>query len=236
MSTTSSSTRSPPPSGSAQTNTTSTVASGEGPAPRPHIHPTIPSAETQQHVADARAAVVASMSNMVDRELQSRAAVLHDNARALDRQEKDVVIATDGLRRERERLAREADGAARRLKEVGNVQNWAEVLERQFLVLEDTVRMANGEGGDGDDGSSVGSCSCSECGRGDGSGSEMDWDGPMDGAGAGGMPDPGDGKNGSSMEAPAWSDTSPSLHEPGSSTAAMTVAKDSETASQSTAS
>ncbi|KAL6855278.1 hypothetical protein ACO1O0_006417 [Amphichorda felina] len=78
---------------------------------------------------------------MVDRELQSRAAVLHDNARALDRQERDVVAATGALRRERERLGREADGAARRLKELGNVQNWAEVLERQFLVLEETDKV-----------------------------------------------------------------------------------------------
>jgi hypothetical protein len=43
------------------------------------------------------------------------------------------------------------------------VQNWAEVLERGFLVLEETVRLANR------DGSESGSCSCSECG---GSGDE----------------------------------------------------------------
>ncbi|KAM3458020.1 hypothetical protein MY3296_000670 [Beauveria thailandica] len=133
---------------------------------------TLPSAETQRHIAEARAAVVASMGNMLDTELQGRAQMLHDNAGALDRQERDVLAATEALRRERERLAREADGAARRLKEVGNVQNWAEVLERGFLVLEETVRLANrrGGGGGGGDGSRSGSgsgseCSCSDCGR-----------------------------------------------------------------------
>ncbi|KAM3565489.1 hypothetical protein MY1884_000194 [Beauveria asiatica] len=133
---------------------------------------TLPSAETQRHIAEARAAVVASMGNMLDTELQGRAQMLHDNAGALDRQERDVLAATEALRRERERLAREADGAARRLKEVGNVQNWAEVLERGFLVLEETVRLANRRGGGGGDGSRSGSgsgsgseCSCSDCGR-----------------------------------------------------------------------
>ncbi|KAM3509577.1 hypothetical protein MY11210_006267 [Beauveria gryllotalpidicola] len=132
---------------------------------------TLPSAETQRHIAEARAAVVASMGNMLDTELQGRAQMLHDNAGALDRQERDVLAATEALRRERERLAREADGAARRLKEVGNVQNWAEVLERGFLVLEETVRLANRRGGGGGgDGSwsesGPGSeCSCSDCGR-----------------------------------------------------------------------
>ncbi|RDA83866.1 hypothetical protein CP532_1198 [Ophiocordyceps camponoti-leonardi (nom. inval.)] len=81
------------------------------------------------------------MSNLLDSSLQGRAATLHAGASALDRQERDVARATDGLRDQRQRLAREADGAARRLKELGNVQNWAEVLERGFLVVEETLRL-----------------------------------------------------------------------------------------------
>jgi uncharacterized protein (DUF3084 family) len=126
------------------------------------LQTTLPSAETERQVAEARAAVVASMSNMVDTELQTRAGILHDNAAALAKQEKDVEAATVGLRREREKLQREADKAARKLKELGNVQNWAEVLERQFLVLEETVRLANDSASER--GSSC-SCSCSDCGE-----------------------------------------------------------------------
>lgn len=99
------------------------------------------------------------MGNLLDSELQTRASILHENAAALDKQERDVLRATEGLRREREKLAKEADGAARRVKELGNVQNWAEVLERGFLVLEETVRLANREDSEGS-----GSCSCSDCG------------------------------------------------------------------------
>ncbi|KAK8919913.1 hypothetical protein H634G_02852 [Metarhizium anisopliae BRIP 53293] len=133
-------------------------------APPAPLQQTLPSQETQRHVAEARAAVVASMGNLIDSQLQSRAGILHDNAAALDKQERDVVRATEGLRRETEKLAREADAAARRVKELGNVQNWAEVLERGFLVLEETVRLANRQDGGSESMSGSGSCSCSECG------------------------------------------------------------------------
>lgn len=202
----------------------------------PPLLETLPSAETQRHIAEARAAVVASMGNMLDTELQGRAAILHDNAAALDKQERDVVAATEALWREREKLAREADGAARKLREVGNVQNWAEVLERQFLVLEETVRLAGGSGGSDDSRSWSGSgsdCSCSDCGK------TLDGDvenGRVDESEQ--APDKGKGKEqdvvmGGVEE--AMSDTSRSLFDGESSTTAETgIAKNSETASIST--
>ncbi|KAL7926606.1 hypothetical protein ACQKWADRAFT_280844 [Trichoderma austrokoningii] len=200
-------------------------------AASPALQPTLPSAETQRHVAEARAAVVASMGNMLDSELQSRASILHDNAAALEKQERDVIRATEGLRRETAKLKAEADKAARRVKELGNVQNWAEVLERGFLVLEETVRLANGgedEDEDEDEGSE-GSCSCSECGREGGSdeGSDgEDGDGGVDGA-------DGVGDMGGRMDVDAMSDASRSLMELASSTGTGR-AKGSETASIST--
>lgn len=141
-------------------------SAGAGPSSLPALHATLPSAETQRHIAEARRAVVASIGNLVDSELQSRASILHENAAALDMQEKDLVTETANLRREREKLALEADMAAKKLKEVGNVQNWAEVLERQFVVLEETLRLAD-EGSVSGSGSGSGSsvCSCSDCGR-----------------------------------------------------------------------
>ncbi|KAF4965555.1 hypothetical protein FSARC_6663 [Fusarium sarcochroum] len=201
--------------------------------PPPHLQPTLPSAETQRHVADARRAVVATLENMMDSELQWRASTLHSNAAALGKQAQDVQRATDGLRRENVKLAREADAAARRLKELGNVQNWAEVLERDFLVLEETVRLANSDR----------SCSCSECGSYSGSESgsegegerehEMDVDGEERGKGVEGLDvemtidtehhPPG-----------TFSDASRSLTDPESSVGRG--AKGSDTASMSTAS
>ncbi|KAI8684610.1 Biogenesis of lysosome-related organelles complex 1 subunit 1 [Fusarium keratoplasticum] len=206
----------------------SSSSSAQRSPPPPHLQPTLPSPETQRHVTEARRAVVATLENMMDSELQWRASTLHSNAAALGKQAKDVRRAADGLRRENDRLAREADVAARRLKELGNVQNWAEVLERDFLVLEETVRLANGEGSC--------SCSCSECGSvGSDSEDEMDVDGPKKGVddhgktGIEGMAiDTGHGMPGT------FSDASRSLTDPESSMGRGT--KGSDTASMSTAS
>ncbi|KAL2759362.1 hypothetical protein ACRALDRAFT_206480 [Sodiomyces alcalophilus JCM 7366] len=102
----------------------------------------LPQQQTQtHHVSEARAAVVASISNLLDSELQTRAKTLHSNAAAITRQERDVTRATAALRAENDKLARWSSDAAQRVKELGNVQNWAEVLEREFLVLEETMRL-----------------------------------------------------------------------------------------------
>ncbi len=78
--------------------------------------------------------------------LQSRAQNLHANTAQLDKQQKDVIKATEGLKKETEKLRKWADEGQRMVKELGNVQNWAEMLERDFLVLSETIRLANGEG------------------------------------------------------------------------------------------
>jgi hypothetical protein len=78
--------------------------------------------------------------------LQSRAQNLHANTAQLDKQQKDVIKATEGLKKETEKLRRWADEGQRMVKELGNVQNWAEMLERDFLVLGETIRLANGGG------------------------------------------------------------------------------------------
>lgn len=38
-----------------------------------------------------------------------------------------------------------ADDAAGKLKELGDIQNWAEVLERDMLVIEEALKMGEGE-------------------------------------------------------------------------------------------
>lgn len=166
----------------------------------------------------------------MDSELQWRASTLHANAAVLKKQAADVQRATDGLRREREKLRKEADLAGRRIKETGNVQNWAEMLERDFLVLEETVRLARR-------GSC--SCSCSDCGGSfSRSGSEagdddrMDLDEERDGKGK--RQDQGKEvemvmENGETVVQRTWSDASRT--DPASSTGR---AKSNDTASIST--
>ena len=54
--------------------------------------------------------------------------------------------ATRALGKEREKQAKAAAEAAGKLKELGDIQNWAEVLEREILVLEDAVRRGEEKG------------------------------------------------------------------------------------------
>ncbi|KAH8907058.1 hypothetical protein BR93DRAFT_978551 [Coniochaeta sp. PMI_546] len=160
---------------------------GPGPGPHhvhhPHPHPqssnlssTLPpsSASSQRQISEARQAVLASIGNMLDASLRDRASVLHSNAAAIAKQERDVARATDALRRENDRLARVAGDAAKKVKELGNVQNWAEVLESDFLALEETIRLVR-EGSTGSEGSWSGS------GSGSWSGSEGGDEGDGDG-------------------------------------------------------
>lgn len=60
--------------------------------------------------------------------------------------------ATEALRKEGDKLKKVADEGMRRVKELGNVQNWAEMLERDFLVLGETLRLV--ERGSASEGSS----------------------------------------------------------------------------------
>jgi hypothetical protein len=131
---------SPPHAVAAAFNQHPAPAQPGGPARQP-LQPGLPSPSSERQVAEARDAVVASISNMLDGELQSRAALLHSNNAAIEKQFRDVERALSGLRREDDRLARVADDAARRVKELGNVQNWAELLEKDFLQLEETLRL-----------------------------------------------------------------------------------------------
>ncbi|KAL6811048.1 hypothetical protein GGI42DRAFT_315695 [Trichoderma sp. SZMC 28013] len=215
-----------PPSAPSVVTTSASATAMASPALHPALQPTLPSASTQRHVSEARAAVVASIGNMLDSELQSRAGILHGNAAALEKQERDVLRATDGLRRETQKLKAEADKAARKVKELGNVQNWAEVLERGFLVLEETVRLANG-GEDSDEAGSQCSCSCSECG------SESDMDVEEDEGGDGSANNGAENGAERRMDVDGMSDASRSLMDLDSSTGTGR-AKESETASIST--
>ncbi|KAI0013238.1 hypothetical protein F4779DRAFT_613766 [Xylariaceae sp. FL0662B] len=150
---------SPPTGPTASTSAAAGSSSGQ-------LNPTLPSRTTQLHVAEARAALVASVSNMVDSELQSRASLMHSNAGVLTKQSKDVERATASLRKENDKLEKMAKDAGRKIKEIGNVQNWAEVLERDFLVLEETMRLVKRGS------SQSGSESCSQCSGSSWSGSD----------------------------------------------------------------
>lgn len=110
---------------------------------------------------------MASIGNTLDHELQTRASLLHANQAAIEKQERDVERALADLRREDDKLLKVLDKGSRQVKELGDVQNWAERLERDFLVLEETMRLVHE--GDSGSGSESGSWTGSESGSWSGS-------------------------------------------------------------------
>ncbi|KAK3711365.1 hypothetical protein LTR37_009745 [Vermiconidia calcicola] len=97
--------------------------------------------------AEARAAVLATLESAgsnYDNQMQRRAADLHTNAKAISTQEAQLKTQTAELAKESAKWQKELDKATKGLNEFGDLQNWAEMMERDFLVLEETLRLAEG--------------------------------------------------------------------------------------------
>ncbi|KAI9795504.1 MAG: hypothetical protein M1835_005636 [Candelina submexicana] len=106
-------------------------------------------ADQAQRTAEARAAVVASLNSVgsgLDADLRDRAANLHSNSAALAKQEADLAKQTAAFSKQSAQWQKMADNSREKLKEIGDIQNWAELIERDLLVVEETLRIA--EGGD----------------------------------------------------------------------------------------
>ncbi|KAE8358702.1 hypothetical protein BDV27DRAFT_169252 [Aspergillus caelatus] len=106
---------------------------------------------TDQRTAEAKTAFTASLRSVganYETALRDRARTLHENSTVLDKQEADVRRATEQLAKQNDQLAKVADQARDGLKEIGDVQNWAELIERDLLIVEETVRLAEEEEGE----------------------------------------------------------------------------------------
>ncbi|THC98804.1 hypothetical protein EYZ11_001712 [Aspergillus tanneri] len=111
----------------------------------PTTSPPYQSQSQSQQAAEAKAAFTASLRSVGanhETELRERARMIHENASALTKQETGLHRATEGLRKQNDQWAKVADQARDGLKEIGDVQNWAELIERDLLVVEETVRLA----------------------------------------------------------------------------------------------
>ncbi|KAK4547902.1 hypothetical protein LTR36_010621 [Oleoguttula mirabilis] len=103
--------------------------------------------DSSRSQAEARAAVLASLESAgssYDSQFQRRATDLHTNATAIAKQEAQVKRQTEDLAKESAKWQKELDKATKGLNEFGDMQNWAEMMERDFLVLEETLRLAEG--------------------------------------------------------------------------------------------
>ncbi|KAF2272793.1 uncharacterized protein EI97DRAFT_384969 [Westerdykella ornata] len=105
-------------------------------------------AGSSPRTVEARAAVTASLASIggsVDSEMRARAADLHSNSAAILKQEKELAKQTAALAKQSAQWQKLADASTKKLNELGDIQNWAEMLERDLLVLEETMRMVDGD-------------------------------------------------------------------------------------------
>jgi hypothetical protein len=89
-------------------------------------------------------ATLSSVGANIDSDLQSRASDIHANSAALASQDGELRKQTAMLANMTDKWQKELDASMKKMKELGDVQNWAEVLERDLLVLEETVRLVEG--------------------------------------------------------------------------------------------
>jgi len=109
-----------------------------------------PSTEEQQkkEALVAFSATLHSVGTNLEAPLRDRAATITSNAAALDRQEGELAEHTARLAKQNAQWTGLADETREGLKEIGDVQNWAEMIERDLLVLEemmDEVEVKEGE-------------------------------------------------------------------------------------------
>ena len=114
----------------------------------PTAIPAQSSSPTPQQTAEAKAAFLASLNSTgstVSAALQTRAQDIHSNAAAITNQEAQVKSESEKLEKETKKHEKVLEDGAKKLKEVGDVQNWAEMLERDLLMLEETMDIADEE-------------------------------------------------------------------------------------------
>ncbi|KAL9087899.1 MAG: hypothetical protein Q9165_006461 [Trypethelium subeluteriae] len=106
-----------------------------------------PSQPPPAGTAEARAAVTASLNSVganLDADMRARAADLQANANAISRQEGELAKQTAALAKDSAQWQKLVDTSTKKLNEVGDLQNWAEMIERDLLVVEETLRLVDG--------------------------------------------------------------------------------------------
>ncbi|PWY72065.1 hypothetical protein BO83DRAFT_417746 [Aspergillus eucalypticola CBS 122712] len=106
-----------------------------------------PTPEKSKETLEAKSAFSATLLNIGSTHaspLVERAHTITENAAALDKQQAELEAHTAALAKQNESWDKLAGEARDGLKEIGDVQNWAEMVERDLLVLEEM--MGNGVG------------------------------------------------------------------------------------------
>ena len=114
----------------------------------PLANPDTDADDGSKRTQEAKTAFLASLNSVgssADAGLQARASDIASNSTQLSKQQAELEKSTTALAKETAQYQKIADDARGKLKEIGDVQNWAEVIERELLVLEETMRIVEEE-------------------------------------------------------------------------------------------
>ncbi|KAI9768571.1 MAG: hypothetical protein M1840_004768 [Geoglossum simile] len=107
----------------------------------------MPSQLDSRRASELRASLSA-VGPTLDAEMRPRITTIHSNSAALASQQADLTKQTAKLQKESAQWQKMADNSRGKLKELGDFENWAEMLERDLQVLEETIRIVDGKGTD----------------------------------------------------------------------------------------
>ena len=100
-----------------------------------------------RRTAEARTAFTASLTSVgsnLSADLESRAKIIHENARNLSKQEAELAKNTKLLAKENEQMERTLERTRRDLDALGDLQGSAEGIERDLAMLESMLEEIEG--------------------------------------------------------------------------------------------
>lgn len=104
--------------------------------------PTQTAFSSEQQKNEALAAFTATLHSVgtnLEAPLRDRAGIINENAGALAKQEAELAEGGQKLAKQNAQWEKITDDTRAGLKEIGDVQNWAEMIERDLQVLEEMM-------------------------------------------------------------------------------------------------
>jgi len=80
-----------------------------------------------------------NLGTQFDGDLRDRITTIHQNAQNLEAQTRTLKNRTAALNKTTRQWSRVVESATSRLKEIGDVQNWVEMIEHDLSVIEETM-------------------------------------------------------------------------------------------------
>ncbi|EKV06373.1 GCN5-like 1 [Penicillium digitatum] len=109
------------------------------PTPNPTADPNTTDDRQQKEALAAFTATLHSVGTNLEAPLRDRAANIHTNTAALEIQEAELAGNTLRLAWQNQQWTKFADETREGFKEIGDIQNWAEMIERDLLALEEMM-------------------------------------------------------------------------------------------------